>query len=668
MLSLSSLLNPDPPREPHRVPLPGSRPPLEPSSSGVPSLAELAVRNRHLAHGQDLLKESKDFAKSKVKGVVNFLPFEDLNEESRREARRFQVRPFGAIVDNCRRIPYHSGKKDFFEKTGRDSFEVFHYDFQIPLDIKAMIHKDVKIPVGDMKKQKEDTYHTVMWDYNVGLVRMTPFFKCLEYSKTTPAKMLNLNRGLRDITHSITGGSIKAQGYWMPFDCARAVCATFCHPIAGALIPLFGPNFPLECIPYGTSNYAHMVIDKEIVLRSTRQAEAFLNSNIVQGPLLALRLSSRSSSPKEPQYSESYRAGSNLPSWFERRDLDMESSSYATGPDTDFDGRVLPLRHISTAPTSAGTIHSPGWTPVTHASPTWTTINRPSPAQQHRYLQQNVSQFQSPNREQYFGGSVASHEVPNPLLTAIPGSSGSGYCTARHQQHGSYYRHNRPAPLPLPPPVPYTTSGLHTRSSSSSTSSPGIQAGVPHQREHRHSKKRSFAKYETLDEDAEYDAGASQSDNSPTTTAAMPPDSAGSHIAALVPPLLPKEPITTTMCPRGGSASAGSGAESDAALMLLRLRGRDTSVPPQSKNGEDSKDEGQEIEQGRLFSKENGNYSTGGSSGSCRNSTTRSPSPSAPDAAANASSASSVPVFEQHDTDDFCRRSRRIKRRRASMM
>lgn len=27
-----------------------------------------------------------------------------------------------------------------------------------------------------------------------------------------PAKMLNMNPGLRDITHSITGGSIMAQG------------------------------------------------------------------------------------------------------------------------------------------------------------------------------------------------------------------------------------------------------------------------------------------------------------------------------------------------------------------------------------------------------------------------------------------------------------------------
>lgn len=31
-----------------------------------------------------------------------------------------------------------------------------------------------------------------------------------------PAKMLNMNPGLRDITHSITGGSIMAQGEQTP--------------------------------------------------------------------------------------------------------------------------------------------------------------------------------------------------------------------------------------------------------------------------------------------------------------------------------------------------------------------------------------------------------------------------------------------------------------------
>lgn len=72
-----------------------------------------------------------------------------------------------------------------------------------------------------------------MWDYNIGLVRITHLFKALGYSKvcwysptgcrkddrylttcfqTTPAKVLTMNPGLRDICHSITGGAIAAQG------------------------------------------------------------------------------------------------------------------------------------------------------------------------------------------------------------------------------------------------------------------------------------------------------------------------------------------------------------------------------------------------------------------------------------------------------------------------
>lgn len=39
---------------------------------------------------------------------------------------------------------------------------VFQYTFKVP---------------GD------DREYTVMWDYNVGLVRITPFFKCCKYSK-----------------------------------------------------------------------------------------------------------------------------------------------------------------------------------------------------------------------------------------------------------------------------------------------------------------------------------------------------------------------------------------------------------------------------------------------------------------------------------------------------
>ncbi|KIH91815.1 hypothetical protein SPBR_01202 [Sporothrix brasiliensis 5110] len=172
-----------------------------------------------------------EFARAHPKGAVRFRPFEHgLDATARRCIEEFQIYPFESIEEFCRHIPYASGKKDFFEKTGRESFEVFQYVFKVP---------------GDDKE-----YH-VMWDYNVGLVRMTPFFKCCKYSKTTPAKMLNLNPGLREITHSITGGSIMAQ------------------------------DFPSDCLPPQSSDFARMVIDPILVAEATRETE-LMRQDVIQ--------------------------------------------------------------------------------------------------------------------------------------------------------------------------------------------------------------------------------------------------------------------------------------------------------------------------------------------------------------------------------------------------
>jgi hypothetical protein len=71
----------------------------------------------------------------------------------------------------------------------------------------------------------------------------------------------------------------------MPFACAKAVCATFCSPIAGALIPIFGPDFPSQCISPGAPDYGRMAIDPAVVTESAREAEMFrrmlVNANAV---------------------------------------------------------------------------------------------------------------------------------------------------------------------------------------------------------------------------------------------------------------------------------------------------------------------------------------------------------------------------------------------------
>lgn len=70
-----------------------------------------------------MTKDSGGFVKSKAKGPVNFPPFEDLDDISMQEIKRYQIYPLGKIQEHCRHIPYNSSKKDFHEKTSRESFE-----------------------------------------------------------------------------------------------------------------------------------------------------------------------------------------------------------------------------------------------------------------------------------------------------------------------------------------------------------------------------------------------------------------------------------------------------------------------------------------------------------------------------------------------------------------
>jgi hypothetical protein len=120
MLSLSSLLNPAPPGPPisRFLPSPAS------SSPSTPFADDSSFLERHMLPKQKMPKDAAVFTtKSKPKGSVNFYPFERLDDASLRQVRNFQVYPLGRIQEYCRHIPYNSGKKDFFEKTGRECFE-----------------------------------------------------------------------------------------------------------------------------------------------------------------------------------------------------------------------------------------------------------------------------------------------------------------------------------------------------------------------------------------------------------------------------------------------------------------------------------------------------------------------------------------------------------------
>ncbi|RVD89971.1 uncharacterized protein DFL_000957 [Arthrobotrys flagrans] len=83
-----------------------------------------------------------------------------------------------------------------------------------------------------------------------GHVRISPMFKSSEFDalrkKNTPRRCVTRN-GLNDCYASITGGNIEAQGFWIPYLAAKAICSRFCHSIRDALSPIFGNDFPAMC-------------------------------------------------------------------------------------------------------------------------------------------------------------------------------------------------------------------------------------------------------------------------------------------------------------------------------------------------------------------------------------------------------------------------------------
>lgn len=154
----------------------------------------------------------------------------------------------------------------------------------------------------------------------------------------------------------------------MPYRCARAICATFCHPIAGALIPIFGPDFPAICIPPGTPEYGRMVINPQIIIDATREADIWR----MQMSTIQPKFQSPTSFPRDDR--------SGLQSIYppeERRHRHRPrlvcDPSWAMESDVD--------RHYMSAPNSASSTGSglPGYMVTSRPGSSWTPANRPSP-------------------------------------------------------------------------------------------------------------------------------------------------------------------------------------------------------------------------------------------------------------------------------------------------
>ncbi|PWY94603.1 hypothetical protein BO94DRAFT_279492 [Aspergillus sclerotioniger CBS 115572] len=252
MASIEYLLNPISSSSRERSPTPTS---LSPAT-----VASRSPRQKR----RKLVKDQPSFKRGNLRGDLRYPPHEERDEELERVHTQFHLHPLRNIANFPAHIPYCSQKKSFKGRTGRGSLEVFHYTFQIPN--------------GDGKKW------VISWDYNIGLVRTTSLFKCTQHPKTAPAKALKMNPGLGKISHSITGGALIGQGYWMPFEAAKALAATFCWKIRYVLTPIFGLDFPSRCIHPEDTRFGDMRIDPAIILQATREATYYRGLEVAASP------------------------------------------------------------------------------------------------------------------------------------------------------------------------------------------------------------------------------------------------------------------------------------------------------------------------------------------------------------------------------------------------
>jgi hypothetical protein len=133
---------------------------------------------------QKLSKDAAVFTRGRIRGECRYPPSEYRDEDLAAHHQQYEIHPMAHIAEYPRHIPYNSEKKSFLDKTGRESFEgmpSFPNLIRIRTDQLPVFQYTFKVP-GD-----EKTY-CMMWDYNIGLVRTTPLFKCSGYSKVFDAR------------------------------------------------------------------------------------------------------------------------------------------------------------------------------------------------------------------------------------------------------------------------------------------------------------------------------------------------------------------------------------------------------------------------------------------------------------------------------------------------
>lgn len=182
----------------------------------------------------------------------------------------------------------------------------------------------------------------------------------------------------------------------MPYSCALAVCATFCSHISGALIPIFGPTFPSQCVPPEAPEHGRMIIDRSLIVTATEEAEAFRQHYSSFTPKSTPRTS------YSPQYPDKNEVRGMTPPALGRRlrlKRTFGNNPYGTPADTD--------RETNGSETSSGDGY--------YGVPAKPSISSTSQRWNHNAISYSANSSINISTPQALEG-------PNPWLSAIPRS------------------------------------------------------------------------------------------------------------------------------------------------------------------------------------------------------------------------------------------------------
>jgi hypothetical protein len=149
----------------------------------------------------------------------------------------------------------------------------------------------------------------------------------------------------------------------MPFECAKAVAATFCYNVRFALTPLFGRSFLDACLHPTDPNYGSFKIDNSIIERCTAETQLWLHrSDARQTPSASSRAPSEA--PGTPNLGSDSTSAPSFPPWPKfkklKPKLEKKNATPESGYGTDTDWSEASRRSPQISPKSI-----------------WASINRP---------------------------------------------------------------------------------------------------------------------------------------------------------------------------------------------------------------------------------------------------------------------------------------------------